>query len=189
MSLTDLRDRLVLNIPSALGASCTFALSIGLIVAPLVAQEKSAPVNQNSEDHGWTDSRTGLTWTPWDNAYNVTWAEAISYCRDLKFDGNQDWRLPDIAELEAVYDPNAPGLIPGPVQRSSEWVWSATQTNMHGGNWGTSAWLFSFVSGRRIEHGVLTFRAFRALCVRGPQKAAQNDSTFYGGWRALFDAA
>ena len=168
MSLPDFLTRLVRNIPRVFGASCAFALLMALIVTLLVAQEKSAPVNQEREDHGWTDSRTGLTWTPWDNAYNVTWAEAITYCRDLKFDGHQDWRLPDIAELEAVYDPNAAGLIPGPVQRSSGWMWSATRTNMHDGNWGTSAWLFSFVSARRIEHGVLTFRAFRALCVRDP---------------------
>jgi len=135
-------------------------MSITLIVTALAAQDP------DKEDHGWTDMRTGVTWTPWDNAYNVTFAEAIRYCRELKFDGHQDWRLPEIAELEALYDPSAPGLIPGPVQRSSEWMWSATKTDIHGGNWGTSAWLFSFVGGRRIEHGVLTFRAFRALCVR-----------------------
>src|SRR5271154_6553093 len=122
--------------------TCALAMSITLIVTALTGQDP------DKEDHDWTDNRTGLTWTPWDNGYNVTLAEAIRYCRELKFDGHQDWRLPEIAELEALYDPNAPGLIPGPVLRSSEWMWSATRTDIHGGNWGTSAWLFSFVGGR-----------------------------------------
>jgi short chain dehydrogenase/Protein of unknown function (DUF1566) len=117
----------------------------------------------NEADHGWTDPETKLTWTPFDNNKDVTWNEAKSFCRTLNFDGHKDWRLPTIDELEAVYDANAPAGLKGPLDRSSDWLCSSTH-NSCGGNWGSA--LFCFISGRRMEHGVLTFRNYHALSVR-----------------------
>lgn len=149
---------------------CTFLLCAALTATALLSQNTNKPVAPTKdEDHGVVDPRTKLTWMPWDNGKSVTWPEAKSYCGSLEFDSHRDWRLPAIEEIEEIYDSKAPHLTTIPVQITTDWLWSATKTNMHGGNWGTSAWLFSFVSGRRIEHGVLTFRAFHALCVRDPQ--------------------
>jgi len=146
-----------------------FLLLAALTSSALIAQDAKTPVEPQKDDHGITDPHTKLIWMPWDNGKSVTWLEAKSYCGSLEFDGHKDWRLPAIEEIEGIYDAKASNLTTIPAQISTDWLWSATKTNMHGGNWGTSAWLFSFVSGRRIEHGVLTFRAFHALCVRDPK--------------------
>lgn len=138
-----------------------------LMITPLLSQDKTTVSNRDGQAHGWTDPRTKLTWMPWDNNEDVTWTDAKKYCRDLDFDGRKDWRLPSIEELDGIYDGNASGGLAGPIERSSDWLWSATHSSW-GGNWGSAAWMFSFVRGGRMEHGVLTFRNYRALCVRDP---------------------
>lgn len=122
------------------GFEITLTFCMALTATALAAQDKSTLVAQDEEDHGWMDPRTGSTWMPWDNNKDVTWSEAQSYCGSLDFDGHNEWRLPSIDDLEGIYDPNAPGYLAGPLERSSDWLWSSTHSSW-GGNWGCAAWL------------------------------------------------
>jgi hypothetical protein len=60
----------------------------------------------------WTDPSTGLIWTAKDNGKDVSWNSATKYCRNLRIAGYSDWRLPNLTELQGIYDENAfaPGL-------------------------------------------------------------------------------
>ncbi len=50
------------------------------------------------------DSRTRLEWTSRDHEQSLPWEEADRYCRGLAAGGQREWRLPEIGELEALYD-------------------------------------------------------------------------------------
>jgi hypothetical protein len=50
-----------------------------------------------------TDNLTGLMWTRDANMFGVrTWQEALDDCNGLNFAGYDDWRLPNIFELESL---------------------------------------------------------------------------------------
>jgi len=58
-----------------------------------------------------TDSVTGLMWEQKtddggnrDKDETYTWKDALAYCEDLLLGGHEDWRLPNIKELERVVD-------------------------------------------------------------------------------------
>ena len=48
---------------------------------------------------------TGLTWTAKDNRRDVNWRNAIDYCQNLSLEGQSDWRLPTLDELEDLHEP------------------------------------------------------------------------------------
>jgi len=49
-----------------------------------------------------SDSDTGLMWQQADAGVRLKWKEALAYCDSLSLGGHQDWRLPDIKELESL---------------------------------------------------------------------------------------
>jgi len=51
-----------------------------------------------------TDAATGLTWTQSDNGESVDWGSALNYCEALSLGGSDDWRLPNIKELQSIVD-------------------------------------------------------------------------------------
>ena len=48
------------------------------------------------------DYETHLTWQPPSNAESYNWQEALSYCETSVYAGYDDWRLPNIKELESL---------------------------------------------------------------------------------------
>ena len=50
-----------------------------------------------------TDTKTGLMWQK-TAAENMNWEAALAYCKGLEIAGHSDWRLPDIRELQALFD-------------------------------------------------------------------------------------
>lgn len=53
-----------------------------------------------------TDTVTGLLWQRGDthNDTKITWQDALSYCYRCNLAGYQDWRLPNIREMESIVD-------------------------------------------------------------------------------------
>ena len=55
-----------------------------------------------------TDNCTGLMWQKdtgdTEGAKALAWCDAVAYCEDLILAGHDDWRLPNIRELESIVD-------------------------------------------------------------------------------------
>ena len=61
--------------------------------------------NTGGETGTVTDNLTGLMWAQNANAAGTeTWAEALTYCNDLSLGGHDDWRLPNVKELQSLID-------------------------------------------------------------------------------------
>ena len=59
-------------------------------------------------DHGdgtVTDTKTGLMWAAKDNGNLINWQTASSYCHSYSSGGHTDWRMPTLAELASLYEP------------------------------------------------------------------------------------
>jgi hypothetical protein len=57
-------------------------------------------------DNTLTDVRTGLMWEKQGNAQRGTWANALDYCKNLTLSGYDDWRLPNVKELQSIANYN-----------------------------------------------------------------------------------
>ncbi len=51
-----------------------------------------------------SDKATGLMWAKEDNGKGVDWVEAIQYAESSTFAGYDDWRLPNVKELQSIVD-------------------------------------------------------------------------------------
>src|ERR1700677_3913842 len=103
------------------------------VLVPLCTVAMIASAQSSAEENGlaqevrvrgyWSDPSTGLMWAGKDNGKDVSWKNALKYCRDLRLAGYSDWRLATLAELEGIYDKSAdaPGLarLGGPAKGSA----------------------------------------------------------------------
>ncbi len=76
-----------------------------------VRGNKSYGVNkfQNNGDGTITDNATGLMWMKNDNGAALIWKEALSWVREINDEGYQgynDWRLPNVKELQSIVNYN-----------------------------------------------------------------------------------
>ena len=51
-----------------------------------------------------TDEATGLMWQQGDSGTGLDWEEALSYAENLELAGYDDWRLPNVKELQSIVD-------------------------------------------------------------------------------------
>ncbi len=51
-----------------------------------------------------TDEATGFVWTRNDSSEGLDWQHALAYCEDLLLADKDDWRLPDVKELQSIVD-------------------------------------------------------------------------------------
>jgi len=98
---------------------------------PLYGQDAQyqgvSPALQDNGDQTVTDQNTGLTWLKSEADVQHTWENAISYCNELDFAGESDWRLPGKIELESIV--NYSSSYPAADQVfscESSFYWSAT---------------------------------------------------------------
>jgi hypothetical protein len=105
-----------------------------------------------------TDRATGLMWTRADSGKPMDWRQALAYAESLKLAGHEDWRLPNVKELQSIVDyrraPDArEASARGPalatvfkLTKTESWFWSSTTHVENGGGYyvcfgqGLSAW-------------------------------------------------
>jgi hypothetical protein len=85
-----------------------------------------------------TDHCTGLMWQRDTADVNedgqstdrdfVTWCGALAYCEGLSFAGHDDWRLPNVRELQSILDYGRLSPSIDPVFRALRYYWSSTST-------------------------------------------------------------
>jgi len=116
------------------------------------------------------DRATGLMWAADGNALGCAnsipqeWLPAILYATGLTFAGFDDWRLPNVSELQSIvnYGQNAPVIEQPPFSNTvSDSYWSSTTYHL-----GTAyAWRCSFGQGG-ISAGQKTVDSLYIRCVR-----------------------
>jgi hypothetical protein len=88
-----------------------------------------------------TDNCTGLMWQQdtadtngdgqisqeWVGGDRLTWEDALKYCEGLSFAGHDDWRLPNVRELQGIvdYGHGEPAIDPV-LGTEADWYWSST---------------------------------------------------------------
>jgi hypothetical protein len=113
------------------------------------------------------DPRTGLEWTTQDHAQALAWEDADRHCRALAVGKRRAWRLPEIDEIAALYDPRVDApcgewtchLDPR-IHLGSPYVWSATARGPG------ARFYFDASSGGRFSPGIGPTLVRRVLCVR-----------------------
>lgn len=115
------------------------------------------------------DDKTGLIWQ--DNAAvaekEMSYENAIAYCKALKVDGFSDWRLPTLQELISIVDlkRDRPTLKNGFDIRIDERFWTATPyAKPHE----KEAWRISFSYGEMEPYQ--KSREYHVRCVRSHMK-------------------
>jgi hypothetical protein len=58
----------------------------------------------DNSDGTITDESTGLMWMQADAGLALEWDEALAYAEDFEYGGYDDWRLPDVKELQSIVD-------------------------------------------------------------------------------------
>ena len=119
------------------------------------------------DDEVVLDRRTNLEWTRHDHTEPLPWDQADGYCRQLALGDRRGWRLPEIGELQALYDP----LITAPcgarachldptIRLGDPYVWSATAREQG------SRFYFDVSAGNSFSPGLSPRLVRRVLCVR-----------------------
>lgn len=160
---------------------CVLAALFTIVAVASAQSSKEDRVREGQLSGYWVDPSTGLMWSGKDNGKDVTWGNAIRYCRALRLAGYSDWRLPTIDELQGIYDGSAkaPGLagkhgdepfafhVKGSLFLTGD-QWSSSRPNDDRGHPSGYAWRFNFNEGRRDTEPVAYIYGAveRALCVR-----------------------
>lgn len=139
--------------------------------------QKGAPAEGprfTDNDNGTvTDNATGLMWVKDPMAAgtggsNFRWNSAIDICEDLVYAGYDDWRLPNINELESIVDHSRTlnGVMYEEIDvvGSSYCAWSSTTRE----NRSADAFFVHFGYGNKDSESKLTAAGMSVRPVRGP---------------------
>lgn len=155
-------------------------VAVLLVVIEGLAPETASARNGDdaSDDRGQANSTMlidNLEWLLSTNGENMKWPEAVEYCENLEMNGHNDWRLPSLAELQGLYDPDAAGgeSIRSPFVIEDCCLWSneslidrpAADGDEIAGEPEMYQWGFMFDGGLPY-YAVHIFEDGRALCTR-----------------------
>lgn len=113
-----------------------------------------------------TDTDTGLMWLQ--NAHQMpgsNWAQSQLNADNLSYAGHDDWRQPELSELETLYTTlSASGSFsPAPftnleIDGSTDWYWSNNRDNPGCTGWACfDTWYFDFETGTANQAGATYF--------------------------------
>jgi len=142
-------------------------------VLTLIIGTSSGLAQAESEAETESIAINGLEWALATNGDNIKWPEAVEYCAELTLAGHSDWRLPTLAELESLHDPDGDEGIRGPFAIEDCCLWSseslvdrpAEDGDEIGGRPEMYHWGFMFDGGFPY-YAVHIFDDGRALCTR-----------------------
>jgi len=110
-----------------------------------------------------TDTSTGLMWQQ-ETAGSMSWEAAVNYCESLILAGHDDWRLPNINELQSIVDYSAydPAVDTNAFSDTrSSYYWSSTIDE----HYPDDAWRLNFGLGKVYSDD--TLRPYYVRAVRG----------------------
>lgn len=118
-----------------------------------------------------TDSLTGLMWVAAPGSGTSSWAGALSSAEALDLDGHQDWRLPNINELQS--------LVNAAAENASVWLNGVGFTGIQSSRYWTSTPYFNdttqalvvYMSDGSVGSNAKTFAGNYVLAVRGTTSA------------------
>ena len=123
----------------------------------------------DNKDDTVTDTCTGLMWQRDTAPGTYIWQDALKYCDSLSFAGHDDWRLPNVRELQSIVDYGRFGPAIDPVFVAlSDWYWSSSSGVFNpDGAWDVNLFLVGFVSGY-VGRGIEVTPGFVRAVRSGP---------------------
>jgi len=131
----------------------------------MVQSTSTLPAHFTDNNNGTiTDNFTGLIWQKIQPTNTMTWEEALIYVSGLSLGGKNDWRVPNIKELQSLNDEK--------IARPS---FNRTYfTNISSGNFWSSTSMFQTASRAwdiNVDYGIVSYNdktiKENVLCVRG----------------------
>jgi len=125
---------------------------LGLIHMTAVAGDRYV----DNGDGTVTDTQTGLMWAAKDSGSLINWKNARNYCQSFNGGGHTDWRMPTLAELASLYDPEATNKsgyhMTKYIDTSAETCWACETRGLESARFnfthGHEFWLRQSYSGR-----------------------------------------
>ncbi len=124
---------------------------ICLIFIPAMASDRYV----DNGDGTVTDAKTGLMWAATDNGEPINWKDARSYCQNYSAGGHTDWRMPNLTELESLFNPKAKNKrgyhINKLIETSAQSIWASDTRGYKAARfnftYGQKYWIRQYYSG------------------------------------------
>ena len=84
---------------------CVWIITVCVLVCLPASPVVAAGRFVDNGDGTVTDRITGLMWAAKDNGSPISWPDARRYCQNYIGGGHINWRMPTLAELSSLYDP------------------------------------------------------------------------------------
>ncbi|MEF3698275.1 Lcl C-terminal domain-containing protein [Desulfolutivibrio sp.] len=117
-----------------------------------------------------TDQTTRIVWEKISSVSAMTWENALAYCESRTTGGHDDWRMPNIQELNSLADYSRiypdPSIDPIFTVPSGQYesYWSST-TVLFSSDYYSLAWYITFDHGQ-AQYGIAKSTLIKVRCVR-----------------------
>lgn len=140
----------------------TAILMIGITLLGLLGLSPALASFIDNGDGTVTDTQKGLIWQKSDDGITRNWEAALSYCESLGLANKNDWRLPNVRELESIIDRDSIPTIDPVFSCKLDIYWTGTSYFKGPGD----AWVLSFLVADTTSW-LKTDGTLYVRCVRG----------------------